>query len=301
MMAKHNPISNALNERGIIVPDDPVDFSSAFRAAGVKRTYIICITGRCGSTWLANTMAQLPYCGQPFEYFSEESIPHFGRPDGSGELLQYVQTVAEDRQTSGAFGVKIDGIRLEWLSQICDLRLSFNPQSTAWIDMRRLNIVKQAFSFARAKTSGIWHSQGPAEINSGHSNALGETLPESVADSAVWHEILSIIRTERFMERIYEDLSVRPVRIVYEELLDSKRQVLQRLLAHCFPQSKLKISEFDLADTTQKLAGLKEDLEEISFLERHAQVLNMVYEARSDIRADIVHFIDTIKSKVLTT
>lgn len=296
-----NPISASLIKRGLSVPEAPLDFSGAFRAAGVKRTYLICITGRCGSTWLAHAMAQLPHCGRPLEYFSEEGIPHYGRPDGSGDLLQYVQTVAEDRQTSGAFGLKIDGMRLEWLSQICDLGRSFNAQTTAWIDMRRLNIVKQAFSFARAKATGIWHSLDSTSTNSRQSIAPDGSHPTSVTDTAVWREILAIIRTERLMECTYTELGIRPVRIVYEELLDSKRQVLQRLLAHCFPRRELKISEFDFIDKTQKLAGEREDAEEISFLERHAALINLVYDVRADFNADIQQFINSMKPKVLTT
>ncbi len=98
--SRNNPIARALEDRGIRIPDEPADFSTALAAAGVQRTYLICMTGRCGSTWLASTLAQLPHCGQPFEYLSEEAIPHYGQPDGSGDLLQYITSLAQMRQTS---------------------------------------------------------------------------------------------------------------------------------------------------------------------------------------------------------
>lgn len=301
MAQRFNPISASLTGLGISVPDVPVDFSRAFRAAGVRRTYLICITGRCGSTWLAHAMAQLPHCGNPLEYFSEEAIPHYGRPDGSGDLLQYVQTVAEDRQTAGAFGLKIDGMRLEWLSQICDLRQSFSPDSTAWVDMRRLNLVKQAFSFARAKATGIWHSLEASGDSLGKSMPVPPTPASPVTDTAVWHEIMAIIRTERLMDRTYAELGVQPLRIFYEELLDSKRHILQRLLVHCFPRRVLRITELEFKDATQKLAGAKEDGDELAFLERHSILINNVYKLRRDYDADLQEFDALIKSEVTVT
>lgn len=280
MENRPNPIAKALLERDILLPETPVDLSQTLRHADVLRPYVICMTGRCGSTWLATALAQLPQCGNPLEYLSEEGIAHYGQPDGSGSFVQYVASIIAQRRTGQAFGLKIDGLRLGWLSSVCDLVQSFPSSTTAWIDMRRLNLVKQAFSFARAKKTGIWHVQAtdrnPEERIQ---KAQGEL---EVPDHAIWKEILSIIRSEKAMDSFYASAGLRPLRIVYEELLDSKPTLMLRVLAHLFPDRSFSVEQVTVADGTQKISAAKNDIDELRFIELNAKILNAVYSLRMD-------------------
>ena len=288
MTSSLNPIKIALSNRGILVPDNPVNLSRAFVAAGVERKYIISMTGRCGSTWLASSLAQISNCGNPLEYFSEEAIPHYGKPDGSGDFFQFIESVVAATKTGAAFGLKIDGMRLHWLSSICDIGLSFSPDQTPWIDMRRLNIVKQAFSFVRAKKTGVWHDfvnqsvTAHSTTSGSNSDAPGVVALTEVDESAVWREILRLAEIERALDSLYISLGIKPMRIFYEEMLDSKSTVLLRVLAYLFPKRTFTFKDIQLADPTRKMSGDFMISDEILFISRHAKSINVVQEYRSD-------------------
>jgi LPS sulfotransferase NodH len=284
MEKRPNPITKALLERGILLPEIPVDLSSALRQADVLRPYVICMTGRCGSTWLATALAQIPFCGKPFEYLSEEGIAYYGKPDGSGSFVKFVASIIDDHKTGQTFGLKIDGMRLEWLSSVCDLAQSFPSSTTAWIDMRRLNLVKQAFSFARAKKTGVWHVQATDQNQEERTQKAQEKI--EIPDRAIFKEIVSIIRSEKTMDRFYSSAGLVPLRIVYEELLDSKSTLMLRVLAHLFPKRSFTVEQVAVADGTKKVSSSKNDMDELRFIERNAKILNAVYQLRYDPSVD---------------
>lgn len=303
MTASRNPIEIALINRGISVPENPVDLSSVFIAAGVKRKYMISMTGRCGSTWLAASLAQLPSCGNPLEYFSEEAIPHYGKPDGSGDFSQFIASIVASTKTDAAFGLKIDGMRLRWLSSVCDIGLSFAPDQTAWVDMRRLNIVKQAFSFVRAKKTGVWHNYVNLSVPAG-SDRDGSDFDHptegaltAVDESDVWREILRLAETERALDGLYVSLGIKPLRIFYEEMLDSKPFVLLRVLGHLFPKRTFTDKDVQLADPTSKVSYDFMLADEMSFVSRHAKSINVVQEYRSDHSLEFGKLKDLLRSE----
>jgi LPS sulfotransferase NodH len=282
MQYNDNPTLIALKSRGITIPSEPLDLSRIFKQEKVDRIYAITMTGRCGSTWLAATLNDIPYCGNPVEYFSNEGIPHFGRPDGSGELSQYFQSVVQEKKTGPVFGFKIDHFRLKWLSDVVDVGKTFSKESTAWIDMRRLNIVKQAFSFARAKKSGVWHIFANDVGSKANVSANAETA--SISFDSVWEEIHNIIQGENYIDKFYFELGVDPMRIFYEELLDSKAQIIRRVIAHIFPDRIFQESISE-KDYTKKLSLNVDDPEEIAFCTRFIRDINEIYLKRSRLSA----------------
>lgn len=254
------------------MPEAPLDLSHTLIEAGAKRSYVTAMTGRSGSTWLATALKQLPEGGNPVEYLSNEGIPYYGRFEGPQDVTQFFSLLVERWRTGGTFGLKIDPLRLRWISTMIDMPRTFGPNQAAWVDMRRWNIVKQAFSFARAKRSGRWHQFH------GEAAAAPEAIPP-IGDAAVWKEIFAICDSELYLEQFYQASGLQPLRIMYEELLDSKGQLLRRVHAHLFPKRSFP-EQVALVDGTKRLNEEGENPEELDFVQRHAARINLVTACR---------------------
>ena len=239
-MSTTNLIGRALLQKNVNLPDAPTNYLNAFRDAGVASCYIITMSGRSGSTWLASALKQIPGAGHPVEYFSEEGIAYYGDFSSEQSLGSHLKYVASKYASNGRFGFKINPDRLKWLSEYVDISLTFPQGFCSWIDMRRWNIVKQAFSFARAKKTGKWHSFSNEEST----QAASDGSNVEVSDSDVWKEILSILRQERNIKEFYRDRNISPLVIFYEEIFDSKRQLLLKVLH----QIKAPVHDIKLLD-----------------------------------------------------
>ena len=269
---KGNPIAAAIESRGVKIPVSPIDISDIFRRNGVKNVYVIAMTGRCGSTWLASEISSLPNCGKPSEYFSEEMIPHVEPGKFFHDIIELFGSIVESGKTGDTFGFKIDGARLKSLSDIIDIRSSFGSGVAKWIDMRRLNIVKQAFSFARAKNTGVWHVYAGAERpNPEKSNKVGV---DALSDEVIWREIDLLVKSEKALSEVYQDFDVRPLAIKYEEMVDSKMQILLQSLAHILPGRELPIIPDVEEGKTVKMAKTSPDPIELSFVRRNSVKIN---------------------------
>lgn len=270
----NSPIIAALKVRGIEVPASPIDVSEIFREKGITNVYVIAMTGRCGSTWLASELNSLPNCGNPSEYFSEEMIPYVDPGKQFKDVADLFRSIIDKGRTGDTFGFKIDGTRLKHLSSLIDIQRSFGPSSAKWIDMRRLNIVKQAFSFARAKKSGVWHIYASAEKP--NSNQENQVTVEEISDATIWHEINLLMKSEKALSDTYHQFMIKPFSIKYEEMVDSKQQILLQSLAHLFPHRELPAISEEENGKTRKLTTNKMDPVEISFVRRNCEKINML-------------------------
>ena len=268
-----NPLIAAMEARGIEAPAAPMDMSEIFDTKGIKNVYIIAMTGRCGSTWLASELSALPNSGKPQEYFSEEMLPYIQPDRRFGSFAEFLESVVDTGRTGDTFGFKIDSTRLSRLAEVIDLRLSFATPLTKWVDMRRINIVKQAFSFAKAKRTGVWHAYSEEEAKN-----TGSPLGQAgyIPDEVIWREIDLLMKSESRLADIYLDLSVSPLAIRYEEMLDSKPQLILQVLSHLFPDRDLPEILEEPKKSTRKLAASGPADNELAFVRRHSAAINRV-------------------------
>lgn len=273
-----NPIINAIVARGISLPEKPVDLSGIFRDLGIRRVYLIAMTGRCGSTWLATELAALPHSGNPVEYFSEEGIPHFASRYSGTDILEFFAAIINHGTADNVFGFKIDAMRLSWLSKVVDLKASFPEDGVQWVDMRRLNIVKQAFSYARAKETGVWHvfDTGTSQANVLTDSEINLTLQ----GEKIWKEITRILESEKFLDDLYKEMEITPFKIKYEELVDSKAQILRRIFYYLFPKRDFPVSTKEDVRKTTKLIADSTQSDELAFVQDNAKMLNKLYSER---------------------
>lgn len=266
-----NAICNALLARGVALPAQALDLSGVLARAEISRPYVIVMTGRCGSTWLAAALKQVPGAGYPLEYFSNEAIPYYGEYRTPQSFERYFEYVVRTCGGGGAFGFKSDPRRLMWIDELVDVARTFAPPAGRWIDMRRWDLVQQGFSFARARKSNLWHDEG------------GAPEPEraahvAVGDAEVWASICNVLAAEQQAERFYRRAGILPLRIHYEEIVAAKRLVLMRVVQWIFGRS-LSVVEVDaIGDGTRKFVATAESVrEEEAFAIRHAGLLNDIY------------------------
>ncbi len=269
-----NPIARFLRRQEVTLPSAPVNLQPQLQAAGVTRPYLIVMTGRTGSTWLAAALAQLEGFGNPVEYFSDEALPHYWSYPKPQELSDVVVGMAEKYGDQGVFGFKTNPRRLFWLGEFVDLAATFPSASTAWIDMRRWNLVKQALSFVVAKKTGKWHQFKD------QSEPVDPGAVE-ISDLDLWAAIIDIVAQEQAADHFYRQNDIVPLRIYYEELADSKALLLQRVARYIRPDW-----EGNCAATGDGTAKLNKDIyanREMGFVQRHAAKLNEICATRDKI------------------
>lgn len=265
------PLAKVLGSLGVELPAAPLDLSAAVAATGIRRSYVIVMTGRTGSTWLATALRQINGAGFPLEYFTDDFLSEFGRSMPRQSVASFVADLVARYNRDGTFGFKIDPMRLSWLEQYVSTVPTFGGPATPWIDMRRLDLVKQAFSFGRAKRSGRWHrfARNPDESNA----------HVSVPDGQVWHEMGLILRNEQWINAFYARNDLRPLRIFYEELQDSHNHLLRRVL-HKIDPGRQWGSLSHVEDITLKLAAEADAAEEFEFVTRHIEKLSQILAER---------------------
>ena len=133
-------------------------------------------------------------------------------------------------------------------------------------------MVKQAFSFARAKRSGVWHDFGASGDRNTDQDA--QRYPDEFPDDKIWSEINLLKRSGDILTDTYEKFGISPFPIFYEEMLDSKVQILNQSFVHLFPNREIPTILDEETGKTRKLASTRMDPVEISFVRRNCVELN---------------------------
>lgn len=181
------------------------------------RGYTIFFTGRCGSTELVDILAQSGMCGNPDEYFNEEFVPYHNAEWQSQSISEYIATLVKNRSTGRVFGFKIDGFRHRRLCELVDPMWYFPKTAFKFIYMNRRNFLEQAYSYAHAKQTGVWHITRDVA-----SRPDLESMQVEISNESIWRELALILEQEFYFERYFTENSLDVLRIDYEMLCASK-------------------------------------------------------------------------------
>lgn len=248
-------------------PEIPLDLSGFWKKPDGKRNYCIVIQGRCGSTWLAAEIEKLESLGKPREWFNTPGMNVYVKKTGATSLEDYIKQLSKH---APIFGMQIDPMRLAALGGFVDIQKSFIDAGFVWIDMKRKNILAQAFSFARARATGHWHGAGQPDVD--------------LEDDAIWREIKSIIANEQRIEAWYRDHKIEPLRILYEDLVDdfdkTVQKVARRIAPNRTPSTALQAKKSDLR------VNLDSDDEAVTeFYQRNCAALDEAMKKRPALKA----------------
>ena len=91
--------------------------------------------------------------------------------------------------------------------------------------MNRRNILEQAYSYAHAKSSGIWHIKDRSAAN----DTDGVQL-RTVSDAEIFREMALVLDQECYLETYFLENAMEPYRIDYEAFCASRVSLFAELL-----------------------------------------------------------------------
>ena len=252
---------------------------------GVALPYVIFFTGRCGSALLNGWLAATGLCGRPDEYFNENRALRLVPALGVRDFPAYFHAIIRESASYGRFGVTVDPFRFPQLPELIDLGSVFPRDGSVFFWLTRRDVVGQAWSYAKAKRSGLWHefSDGREEREPPLSaGAPGATI----SDRDWWRELVFILNGEQRMERYFVEAEIAPYRLDYETLIADKTgtvtQILQAL--SCFPDEIARVRA--LPDRTRRHRYDDWDAAQLAFRERYLDPLAAIDAQRQMIDVD---------------
>ena len=215
---------------------------------------MICTARRSGSWLLAAGLEDTKIAGHPSEWFNDNEEPvwceRWGLSYPIGNYEQYLAKVIEEgRAGTDIFGVKMLGLNFKDFegklrtipafrnSSLKDIIPVIFP-NTHYIRLTRRNKERQAISYYRAKSSGVWH------------DVEGYPLPANMATPAFDPE--EIRRGEEELkdldilwEEYFRNQNVTPLHLEYEDLAANYEKTILNVLEYIGikePQNRIIIT-----------------------------------------------------------
>lgn len=185
-------------------------FREVLQEAGVSQVAITIITGRCGSSLLAEIST---FCGfgtgsEIFFELPRSTFVEIAAPDNPSD---YVAKLIRFEQRNGILSFQITPQRLRPFDQIVPLEFLRSFGAVPSIVFRR-NIFAQAISYFNAIATGLWHSTGQFV-------APNHDLSDSQAVTAILLWVLRICAGEIEAMQLARDLGADfPTPFYYEDI-----------------------------------------------------------------------------------
>lgn len=197
----------------------------------VTFTYLILAQPRTGSTMITSALQASGLAGVPIEYFNLQHIRQLPKPLNLAAVQKYYAEVVSRRTSAnGVFGMKIhhDQFRHIFMpdGDLSPAGEKFLRSFDRLILTSRRDKLAQALSQLTAFRKGQWNSTDREhegrqnyEFSSADALLIIDYLRDAVAGEALWNDICA-------------RLALSPLRVVYEELCQSPRTELARVVAH---------------------------------------------------------------------
>ncbi len=139
-----------------------------FHIKNIQQSYIVCSTGRSGSTLLCRTLQQLDFCGSPDEYFHHDKIKEFKLKGDPDKFISYFNSVVQEGTTNGIFGMKMhywqmyDFIKLAKESPLFEKKKDLEILNSLFPNLKfiyiwRQDMIAQAVSTIIALQTKTWN------------------------------------------------------------------------------------------------------------------------------------------------
>jgi LPS sulfotransferase NodH len=203
------------------------------------RSVLICTTPRSGSTLLCRYLAATGRVGAPQEYFLEAALPGLYAKRGVADFPRYFERLLRDEVTpNGVFAAKLMGapdVFAGYLARLRELPGLSDPERPAhellasafpavrYVWLTRRDRLRQAISLQRAQASGLWQSTQAKQGAPAPPPALDlAAVDDRLGDLAAW---------DAGWEEFFAAAGVRPVTLVYEDLVRDPAASVRELLA----------------------------------------------------------------------
>lgn len=158
--------------------------------AGQPRIYVIASTPRSGSHMLGHVLHSTGKLGWPLEYFSPRNFAEWRRQFNTVDVEDTLAELMRRRTSpNGVFGIKLHYQHVLALGGIERVR-ALLPDAR-YILLRRVNVLAQAVSYAKAKQTDVWFSgmqpQGDAVYDY---RLIEQSIRKLLLDTTAWHHQL---------------------------------------------------------------------------------------------------------------
>lgn len=204
-------------------------------------SYLICATPRSGSTLLCGLLDSSGVAGHPASYFNRAGLQDYADdwrlarpPDGRIDEAYVQAALAAGRTPNGVFGGRIMAETLPEL--VSDLTTAVGGPSVTdvellgaqlgrlrFVHLRRLDVVAQAVSWAKALQTHFWHP-GEGVRPGGRDPQYDEEL--------IGRLVATIERFEADWSRWFGARGIMPCEVAYEELAADPRRTAHRVLSY---------------------------------------------------------------------
>jgi hypothetical protein len=203
-----------------------LDLKQIMRDAGVENLYISVITGRCGSTLIANFCDSYGF-GQGREPFNERAKELFEKPNNWSNAHEYFVHQFANYKKGNNFYFQITPTRLMELSKLISLA-SISEVGTGVSKIFRRDVFSQALSYYNAVHTGLWHA---SKDKSRVVKTEGKMTASEIVD-IIWirKRISLILSTEQLMNSEIEKEIGCSTCFFYEDIVDNKFASFYRFL-----------------------------------------------------------------------
>jgi LPS sulfotransferase NodH len=187
--------------------------------------YVIAMTPRSGSSFLADVMASTRVLGMPDEFLESEFIPKILEVVPARNADEYLRNVLKRRQSKNG----VSGLKASWFQyrNFCGA-LNERPviRQFRYIYLTRRNLEEQAVSLYKATETKVFHT------NVAHSEEalqMSRSLEYRFDKIDYWYR--HIAAQERGWKEFFISSKITPLTITYEDIRDDVTSVIKRIAA----------------------------------------------------------------------
>jgi LPS sulfotransferase NodH len=267
--------------------DMPVEYSLSDEEISALRKlttdvvpYFIAFTARSGSTFLTYEVSAAHVLSHPAEWFNYDDLKE-SKWKGQFAFSDYFKKILKDNLSpNGVFGCEINWLQLKALSALAEPQALFHNK-IRWFYLRRKNLIAQAISNFIADQTGVFHSYQV-------SDASTERLVNLNYDSdRIKEMVIDFIAQEKYFDRWFHDINVKPVNIFYEDIIHSPSYAVMlfaNVLGVSLPKGFEKTSD---GNPIKKVGGEKNLLFESRFRCEEVEFIKEHLLARASVLTDI--------------
>jgi trehalose 2-sulfotransferase len=226
--------------------------------SNLQKSYIICSTGRSGSTLLCKTLEKSSFCGHPDEFFHHKLIKPIQKSKDPDYFIDYCNSIYEKGLTSnGIFGIKMHWWQLfDFLKLARQISIFANKRDVEilnsifpnlkFIYIWRRDMSKQAISTVIALQTKQWVN--PTENQGEREEILSTT------DNNVRFQPLNIYKWEQSFEdqnrrwrNFFQDNALPYYEIVYEDFIPSFDRKMEEVIDYLEVDRSLLSDKFEMA------------------------------------------------------
>ena len=235
--------------------------------------YVIYFTPRSGSSRITDIARKTGRLSLPGECFHPANVPGMARKLGARSLSEYVDVIRRLRNENGVFGCEVtSGMILRTFGSAQAFTAYFGAAPCFWLI--REDVVAQAISMSKLKQTRVGHA---AHSDAAERAAAEDRFRYDPGDIKRW--VHHVLKLERETEDIFQQFSLSPLRISYEQMVAlSEAEVANVIARHI---GVPLIEKTDLATDHVKLGTKRNSEFAERFRAEHADFLAKVDAERA--------------------